>query len=148
MSLNPTLAGLRASLVVALATAGLMAAVPAHAINVIKDPVTGALRAPTGAELAQSRAAAASTLTKGQAARTAQPRGLLTGKVNPEAIVRADGTIFQELDESTLQYSTVTRNPDGSLNFECVTGKEAADAVVKGKKTSRIAKEHVHAEEK
>lgn len=131
MSMNTTQAGLRAGLAVAIATAGLMAAVPAHAIKVVKDPVTGALRAPTSEETtAQARAAA--TLSKTQT-RATQPRGLLTGKVSPAAIVHADGTVEQELDESSLQYSTVTRNADGTLNFACVTGSEAADAIVKGK---------------
>lgn len=126
----------RPGLAVAIAAAALMAATSAHASKVVKDAQTGQLRAPNAEEIAAEQAAAKSAMSR----TVAQPRGLLTGKVSPAAIVKADGTIFQEMDESTLMYSTVTRNADGSLSFDCVEGKESADAIVAGKKKAP----HVH----
>jgi len=135
--MSKQLASRRFGLAATVATAALLATASAHASKVVKDPVTGQLRAPTADEIRAEQASAAKS-----ASRAAQPRGLLTGKVNPPAIVRADGTQFQELDESSLQYSTVTRNADGTLNFECVTGEDAANAVIHGKKK---AEGHSHA---
>lgn len=140
MSLNQS-ASRRPGLAVAIAVAALLGAASAHASKVVKDPETGALRAPTAAELAAEQSRAKTTLSRAQA----QPRGLLTGKVAPQAITHADGTVEQELDESTLQFSTVTRNPDGTLSFACVTGQDAADAVVKGKRKAKAAHQHTHA---
>lgn len=137
MSLKSTSRRAGFGLAGALAAAMLMAASPAHAIKVVKDPATGQLRAPTADEVRAEQA------TQGlkNAKTAAQPRGLLTGKVNPAPIVKADGTIFQEMDESTVVYSTVTRNADGTLDFDCVQGKETADAIVNGKKK---AAPHTH----
>ncbi|WP_422016243.1 post-PEP-CTERM-1 domain-containing protein [Roseateles sp.] len=130
----------RPGLAVAIAAAALMAATSAHASKVVKDAQTGQLRAPNAEEIAAEQAAAAA---KSAMSRTvAQPRGLLTGKVNPQPVTHANGMVSMELDESTLQYSTVTRNADGTLSFDCVTGKDAADAVVKGTKKAHA---HVHA---
>ena len=130
----------RPGLAVAIATAALMAATSAHASKVVRDAQTGQLRAPTAQELAAEQTA---TSSKGAASRTAAPRGLLTGKTNLQEVRHADGTVSLELDESTLQYSTVTRNADGTLSFACVTGHEAAEAVVNGK--TKKAHAHVHA---
>jgi hypothetical protein len=81
--------------------------------------------------------------------RAARPVGLLSGKANPQAIRHADGTIQQELDTSTLMYSVARRNPDGTISQFCVTGSEAAERLVKGKKlkatqVAKLSKEHNH----
>lgn len=116
----------------AVATVGLMAASAASAATVAKDSATGELRAPTAQE-----AQALSQGTAGKSAlKAAAPRGLRTGTINPQPVKHADGTVEQELDESSLSYSVATRNADGSIELHCVTGAEAADALLKGKKTA------------
>jgi hypothetical protein len=110
----------------ALALAALAAAPAAQAadLRVAKDPATGQLRAPTADEAKALDAAAA----------TKAPvyRGLLTGRVNPPPIRHPDGTVEQELDESTLQFSVARRNADGTISMDCVTGPEAAAKSMKG----------------
>jgi len=111
-------------------------------LRVVKDAVTGELRAPTAEE-----SAALESAGSGKALRRA-PRGLLTGKLNPAAVQHADGTVEQELDESSLSYTVMTRNADGSTSMVCVTGTEAADGALKGKKSAtklaKSSKEHTH----
>ncbi|MBC8056572.1 MAG: PEP-CTERM sorting domain-containing protein [Rhizobiales bacterium] len=114
------------------------------ALRVVKDPVSGELRAPTAEESAVLEGADA-----GKALRRAPPRGLITGKISPPPIRHADGTVEQELDESTMSYTVMTRNADGSTSMVCVTGNEAAEAALKGKKKSatklaKSSKEHTH----
>lgn len=114
----------------------------APGMRVVKDPVSGQLRAPTAEEAATLDNAGA-----GRAQRRA-PRGLVTGKLNPAAVKHADGTVEQELDESSLSYTVMTRNADGSTSMVCVTGTAAADAALKGQKSTakaaRSSKEHTH----
>jgi hypothetical protein len=137
--------GLAAALAVAAAglATGAQAAEQAPGMRVVKDPVTGELRAPNATEAAALEAAGKSMRAVRQA-----PRGLLTGQVAPGSITYADGTVQQELDESSLAYTVVRRSADGSTQMECVTGTEAADAALKGKqnlnKTAKATKEHSH----
>ena len=131
---------------VALAAAALALAPAAHAQRVAKDAATGQLR-PATADEAKVLDAASVSAKSGRLA--AQPRGLLTGKVAPQPITHADGTVEQELDESSLSYSVLVRNADGTMETVCVTGKEAADAVVYGKtsvakSTAKKAHNHDH----
>lgn len=115
---------------------------PSPGMRVFKDPVSGELRSPTAEE-----AAALESAAPGKALRRA-PRGLLTGKVSPQSVTAPDGTVSQELDESSLSYTVMTRNPDGSTSMVCVTGNEAAEAALKGTKsatkTAKQSKEHTH----
>jgi hypothetical protein len=115
-------------LAAAYAVAALLAASAASAATVARDPVTGELRAPTATE-AQALSQPASSGRAGLKA--AQPRGLLSGRVNPQPIQHADGSVEHELDESSLSFSVATRNSDGSINQACVTGPEAAAAAMK-----------------
>ncbi len=136
----------RLAVAAALLAAGTLAAPAAFAqasgLTVTKDPVTGQLRAPT-AEEAQALRQAADKGRTGQAA--AQPRGLLTGRVNPQPVMHANGTVEQELDESSQSFSVAVRKPDGSIETACVTGADAAQAIVSGKKSLRkTAKVHGH----
>jgi hypothetical protein len=121
--------GLAAALALA-AMIGSPAAQAQVAQQVAKDPATGQIVAPTAA---QSR-----SLT---ATRAVAPRGLITGKISPQPIQHANGTVEQELDESSLQYTVVVRNADGKLETDCVTGQEAADAIIQSKKVTKAAKE-------
>lgn len=86
-----------------------------------KDADTGAFRAPTAEEaaaLAPASAAAAPALRRSSAA--AAPAFHST---------RSGGTAIL-LDESSMQYSVVSRQPDGSLVEICVPGEKAAAEAV------------------
>ena len=85
-----------------------------------KDPVTGELRAATAEEL-QTAAATRTFPAARRAAETAAPTSFAS----------AGGGVGVTLDESFLQYSMVVRQPDGTLAEVCVTGPEAAEAVIK-----------------
>lgn len=136
----------RLALVLALAALGAMPsaqAAEAAGMRVIRDAATGQLRPLTGEEIA---AAAATKSTK--SLKAVQPRGLLTGRVNPQPVQHADGTVEQELDDSSQIFSVVRRNTDGSLDTACITGKQAADEAVrtklKGVSVSKLSKDHDH----
>jgi hypothetical protein len=131
-----------------MAAAGLVS-VSAHAgpdaMRVTRDPQTGQLRAPTAEESKSLDAAAA----KARGAKSERRVGMVTGRLNPQAIVHADGTVEQELDETSLSYSVAQRKPDGSIEMVCVSGSDAAQKALKAPKfanrmSSQAAKEHQH----
>ena len=73
----------------------------------------------------------------------------MTGRINPGQIKHADGTVQQELDESSLSHTVMTRKADGALETVCVTGAEAVDAALTGKKSvntkaAKASREHNH----
>jgi hypothetical protein len=74
---------------------------------VVRDPLTGQLRAPTADELKELRAKTPAT------AGVAAPRA-------PAAISRSDGSRGMRLGEKGMVYDVVTRGPDGTLTHECV----------------------------
>jgi hypothetical protein len=82
---------------------------------VVRDPLTGQLRAPTADELKELRARAPAT------AGLAAPR-------TPAPISRRDGSRGVRLGEKSMVYEVVTRGPDGKLTSECVHG-DASQAV-------------------
>ncbi|MFZ6647058.1 post-PEP-CTERM-1 domain-containing protein [Undibacterium sp. TJN25] len=94
-------------------------------MRVFKDPVTGQLRAPTAEESAaldaQDKAVQASK--SGRQATQARAKRAV-------AVVRPDGSKTMALDESFMTYSVATRNADGTLGMECVTGEEAAEKLM------------------
>jgi hypothetical protein len=96
-----------------------------HAQTAARDS-EGALRPLTAAE-AQALAPAASA----KEARV----GMLTGKINPQPIVHANGTVEQELDASTMSYTVARINADGSVSKVCVNGEAAAQKAMKPTKT-------------
>jgi hypothetical protein len=103
------------------ATLALTMATSAHAQVVVRDAETGQLRAATAAEVQAMN----KTSGTGRSANAVQPRiGMNTGKLNPQPIQHADGTVEQELDASTLSYTVAKRNADGSISMVCVTGKD------------------------
>lgn len=112
-------------------------AAPAQAQTAARDTPSSTLRAPTADEAA---ALAARPSGKGSA-----PRGLLTGKANPQPVIHRDGTIEQELDDSTMMYSVARRNANGSISTYCVPGAQNADRLVKGTTAvAKTAKGHSH----
>jgi len=127
----------------ALAAATFVASPASHAaeapgMRIVKDPVTGELRAPTHEEF---KAMQDQQLRERALTRSAAPAAA------PVAVRNADGSVKIMLDESQMSYAVVTRNGDGSLTEHCVTGAVAASKLVSGKrskaaKTSKAAKEH------
>lgn len=85
-------------------------------MTVVRDPVTGKLRAPTAAELRDLR---------GQAG---QPQ---VAPAMPQSSVRPDGTRKLELGERGMVYSVVTHSADGKLKRQCVHADDAAGALQK-----------------
>ena len=123
---------LSTSLAAAFAAALVMAAPLAQAapgVQIVKDPVSGELRAPTQDELKAIAAQQGNAM-----AATPARRGMFSGTANPQQVRRANGAVSLELDESTMMYSVARRNPDGSITMECVTGADAAADAMKGGK--------------
>jgi hypothetical protein len=105
-----------------LAALCVMAAFSMHAkaagqegMVVVRDPLTGQLRAPTADELKELRA------------RTPATAGLAAPRP-PATVSRSDGSRGVRLGERGLVYDVVTRGPDGTLTHECVQG-EAGQAL-------------------
>jgi hypothetical protein len=84
---------------------------------VVRDPVTGEFRAPTAAEF--------------QALRGAAGKGTSTqGLSVPRITQRADGTRQGYLGPNATVYEVVTRDAQGQLHEECVSGQAGVDAAV------------------
>lgn len=127
--MNLRVSGLTTVAVVALAA---MTSAPALAaaeagMRAARDAKTGLVRAPTAEESKTLDAAAA----KLRAAKGDRRVGMASGTLNPQALTHADGTVEQELDESTLSYSVARRNTDGTVEMVCVQGKDAASKAMK-----------------
>lgn len=89
----------------------------AQALTVVRDPLSGMLRAPTDEERA--------SLTRtAPAAATTEP-GPEQAKVHAPT-----GSRGLKLGENTLSYVVVRRNADGSMTEVCVTGPDAAAKAV------------------
>ena len=108
------------------------AGVPQGGMRAYKDSADSELRGPTTEELQAAAAASRSTL---RGARSIDAAG-----DDEQATFAVPGGGFGVvLDESTMQYSVAVRRPDGSLEEVCVTGPQAAEAVVtmpRGQKTA------------
>jgi hypothetical protein len=125
--------------IVGVAAACLVVATGAQAQVAARDGASTELRAPTALE--------AQALQSAGGKSGANRIGMLTGKVNPQPVVHADGTVEQELDASTMSFSVARRNPDGTVSMVCVTGEEQAKMALKGSfaRAKAIAgKEHKH----
>ncbi len=118
-------------------------AVEAMGLKVVKDAQTGALRAPTAEEFtamqAQENAVTAGT-------KSTKSRGMLSRKESPKAVHMSHGGVRMELTEDTMTYSVATRNADGAIDMQCVTGADAAAKAMNEKSTSATPanKEHKH----
>ncbi len=127
---------LRAGLGVAIAAAAMcwsgIAHAQASAMRVVKDPVTGELRAPTATEAAELDAADA----KAKAAASVGKRKAASSASAPTVITHANGMLQATLDESSHVFSVAVRKADGSIDMQCITGKSAADEALKGMKSS------------
>jgi hypothetical protein len=83
---------------------------------VVKDAVTGKMRAPTPEEMRALRAAAPPNAAMSSARPAAAP-----------SMTRADGARGVRVGDSHMVYEVVTRGPDGKLSSQCVQGLEAAE---------------------
>lgn len=108
-------------------------------MKVVRDSVTGALRAPTSAEaqamVAQEMAAIKASGKTGV--------GMLTGTDTPQQQITENGAIMLELAEDTMVYSVMKRAADGSLSMQCVTGADAAKKLINSKSPA-TKQEHKH----
>ena len=82
---------------------------------VARDPQTGELRLPTAAEMKELAAQRPATLAPPAA---------------PLVIKRSDGTRQVRLGDKGLVFSVVTRDANGKIAQQCVTGEHAADAAL------------------
>lgn len=101
----------------------------AHAQRVMRDAVTGEMRALTAAEAKQLE-------DIDRALRNRVPRGLLTGKINPQPVRMPDGSDFLESTDADLNYSVVVRTTDGRLVRHCVANPELAERIGRGEITA------------
>lgn len=117
----------------ALSMAAPLAAQAGEAMRVVRDPVTGELRAPTAAEVnAMKRAEAAQQRARG-------PR-IASTTAAPTEIVHADGTVELPLGEDSHMASVVRLNDDGSLTSACLPAKQAGTWVQSGGKSTQVGK--------
>lgn len=130
----------RVCVAAALAAVALASASAVHAadagLTVVKDPDTGLLRAPTADEFKALQAQS----IRDNAGKAAQVQAA------PVVIQRADGATRLTLGENHMSYAVVTRNADGTLTEQCVTGADAANRIVSGKKVAATqnTKGHLH----
>lgn len=102
-----------------------LAAHAADALRVVRDPVSGELRAPTAAEVkAMEKADAALRAMRKEAVRTSVERRY------------ADGTVELVMGDDSMMYSVVSLAEDGSLVKACATSEEAAQIVQRGGRQS------------
>jgi hypothetical protein len=134
LTLNKRGLGALVALTALVVSSAAFAADGKDGMKVVRDAATGELRAPTPAEAqtmhAQEKAKAPSKAV-----------GMLTGAVEPQQKLMANGTVMMELTEDSMVYSVVTKKADGSLDMQCVTGSDAANKVINGKSTKQ---EHKH----
>jgi hypothetical protein len=105
----------------ALAAGMLLGGAAAQAQNVI------ILNAPE----ATAAAARAAMQASAEAAKRGQRVGMITGRLNPQPQMQADGTVGQELDASTMMYSVARIGADGQVERLCISGSETADKAVR-----------------
>ncbi len=73
------------------------------------------------------------------------PRGLITGKVSPQIVQRADGSQEIESDESMMHTLVLVRQADGTMKQICVHDREVARRLSAGLPVSaKDTMEHSH----
>jgi len=113
-------------------------------MRIVRDPVTGQLRAPTADEAKAMDEAEA----KARADRAAaNPAG--TADTRAPVEMRTSNGVRYRVNDNFLSYSVITRKADGSLAMQCVTGKDAAEKLVRDPKaaiSTVTSEEHDHAD--
>lgn len=114
MSINRQTAAGAFALAISLAVP--LAAHAADAMRIVRDPLTGEMRAPNAAEtLAFEKAEAQLRLGSGKA----------PAKSLPVEIRYPDGTVETKLGEDSMMYSVVSSDANGALTFDCLPAAEA-----------------------
>ena len=120
---------LAATLALAFTMSTPITSAAAEAMRVVRDPVTGELRAQNAAEAAAFEKAEAqlraAKVAKGEARAPA-----------PVEIRHPDGSVEMQLGDDTHMYSIATSGADGSLTLDCVPAKEAQKRLKSSKKAS------------
>ena len=138
-----------AAAIAVVALSGSAFAAGQQGITVVKDAATGQLRAPTAEEaqqlqaigVQQRAAAAAAAANRSGLARGAAPAA---AKVAPGTTIRhPNGAVELTVDPESLSYSVMTKDADGKLVLQCVTGATAADNAISTPATTQ-SKEHQH----
>lgn len=137
------LAAILAVLVLAAAPAAQGADVAG--MRIVRDPVTGQLRAPTAEEFKAIEAQEA----KARAALEASQPSAAQPPAAPVEIRANNGAIGLRLGDSFMTYSVMKRNADGSMTLHCVTGPDAAQTILMAPPaaTDTTNQEHDHANE-
>jgi hypothetical protein len=136
--MHKTVLSMSLAAVAALALSGSAFAAGQEGQTVFKDPASGRFRNPTAAEQQElNDAMAAQRAAKASApkAASATPTGI--------AMVQQKGGIRAIPDEESISYSVMTRNAQGELVLQCVTGASAAEATMSTPATTE-SKEHQH----
>lgn len=130
--------------VLVLCTAPSAYAADGVGLRVVRDPVTGQLRAPTAEE-------ATAMDERDAAARAAQPAAAPATGAAESAVpmeFRQSNGVRYRVGDTFLSYSVVKRSADGTLDLQCVTGEEAALKLLKAPQsaTAKPAKgaDHAH----
>lgn len=124
--------------IAALALSGSAFAAGQDAQTVVKDPLTGKLRNPNAAEAKQ--------LNDLRAAQRAAAVNERKASGAPQANVvnlQKNGAVQVFLDEDSISYSVMTRDANGQLVLQCVTGETAAKETMSTPATTP-SKEHEH----
>lgn len=135
-----------AAAIAALALSGSAFAADQQGMSVVKDAATGQLRAPTADEAAQlqtiraqQRAAASAAANRSGLARGASAAATVAPGTT---IQHANGAVEMTVDSEQLSYSVMTKDADGKLVLQCVTGATAAEKAMSTPATQ--SKEHQH----
>lgn len=135
--------------VLVLAAAPAVQAADGVGMRVVRDPVTGRLRAPTPEEAQAMDAQEARLRAEKAAAATGGAKGAAPA---PMEFRQANGSVRYRVGDAFLSYSVVTRKADGSLDMQCVTGKDTAEKLVLNPKADAMStsaatldREHGHA---
>jgi hypothetical protein len=123
---------------VALAFSGSAFAAGQDGQTVFKDPQTGQMRSPRAAEAKELNDLRAAQ----RAAAVAERKASGAPQANVANVVR-NGIVQAYLDEESISYSVVTRDANGQLALDCVTGATAA-AETTTKPVTTVSKEHQH----
>lgn len=91
----------------------------ADALVVVRDAATGALRAPTAAELSALQASRGTS-------------SLRSAPAVPLQKFSRTGAVGARLTNDFMSHTVLVRQPDGKLVEQCFDSKEAAEAAAKG----------------
>jgi hypothetical protein len=124
--------------IAALALSGSAFAAGQDGQTVFKDPQTGKLRNPTATEAKQLN-----DLRKAQRDAAVAERKASGAPQANVASLQSNGVVQAFVDEESISYSVMTKDADGKLVLQCVTGATAAKETLSNPVTTH-SKEHQH----